>query len=297
MIVLGYRCLQREFQALITRQPTQGSKPSTDDVHQMRIATRRLRVALRLFGHMLPRPQAKELKRELRWFARTLGTVRDLDVHAHSFRSYLRGATPEHVQLLGDYEMQLRRDRTAARTALAAQFATPRYTEFMATFAAVLDGAPSAAALRRWKSFRISDGAAEYLRTSKKRVFKLGREIGPDAQAKDLHRLRIRAKRLRYELEFFLEVYPELDAAAKATKGLQDLLGACQDSRLAGERLAAYTRALRRWRQEVPARVPRPVLGQWEAHQTQVGQEARLAFPAEWARFVHELKNTALNAA
>jgi triphosphatase len=297
MIVLGYRCLQREFQALVARQPAADKTPSTHDVHQMRIATRRLRVALRLFGHMLPRAQAKQLKRDLRWFAGRLGTVRDLDVHAEHFRSYLRGATAEHAQLLGDYELQLRRDRAVARSELTVHLATPRYRELIATFEAVLHGAPSAAALRRWKSFRISDGAAEYLRESKKRVFKLGRNIGPTTEAKELHRLRIRAKRLRYELEFFLEVYPELDAAAKATKGLQDLLGACQDASLARERLTAYTRALRRRRQEAPIGVPRPALGQWGAHQTQVGQDARLAFPAEWARFVRELTSTTLHTA
>jgi CHAD domain-containing protein len=294
MILLGYRCLQREFQSLVAHQPQHSTAPKTEGVHQMRIATRRLRVALRLFGHMLPRPQRRELKHELRWFARALGTVRDLDVHAENFRSYLRAATPEQAQQLGDYELQLRRDRTAARNELGALFASERYANLVAAFQTLLAGAPSAAALRRWQSFRISDGAAQYLKMSKKRVLKLGRKIGADAHAEDLHRLRIRAKRLRYEIEFFLEAYPELTAPAKATKALQDVLGAHQDSCMAAQRLAAYRRSLRRRQQPVE---PRPALGQWKAHELQAGQDARLAFPLEWERFVRELKNAPLGVA
>jgi len=295
MILLGFRCLQREFGALVARQPPRDTPPSVEDVHQMRIATRRLRVALRLFGHMLPRRQTKHLKRELRWLARALGGVRDLDVHAESFRDYLRGLTPEQAQQLGDYELHLRRTRTVARNELTAVFTTERYTELVASFAALLDGAPSEAAVRRWRSFRISDGAAEFLKRSRKRVFRLGRKIGPGAGAKDLHRLRIRAKRLRYGLEFFFEAYPGLAGAAATTKSLQDLLGAHQDSCMATERLAAYTQALRRLRQK--GVVPQPALGQWVAWQTQMGQHARVAFPLEWQRFVLELKNTPLGVA
>jgi CHAD domain-containing protein len=258
----------------------------------MRIATRRLRVALRLFGHMLPRRQAKQLEHELRWLARALGSVRDLDVHAESFRDYLEALPPAQGQQLGDYELHLRRTRAAARQELTAVFGSERYAKLVALFADVLDGAPSAAAVRRWRSFRISDGAAEFLKRSRKRVFKLGRKIGANAGAKDLHRLRIRAKRLRYELEFFLEVYPDLAPAAAATKAIQDLLGTYQDSCMATERLADYTRALRRLRQKGVA--PQPALGHWVARQAQQGQVARLAFPLEWKRFVHELKSTPL---
>jgi len=293
MIVLGSRCLRQEFNALVARQPQRDETPSTKDVHQMRIATRRLRVALRLFGHMLPPRQAKQLEHELRWLARALGGVRDLDVHTESFHDYLEALPPEQGQQFGDYELHLRRTRTAARQELAAVFGSERYAQFTAMFADVLDGAPSAAAVRRWRSFRISDGAAEFLKRSRKRVFRLGRRIGTDAGPRDLHRLRIRAKRLRYELEFFLEVYPDLAQAAAATKAIQDLLGTYQDSCMATERLADYTRALRRLRQKGVA--PQPALGQWVTRQAQQGQVARLAFPLEWERFVHELKNASLD--
>ena len=52
MIVFAYDCLRREFKELASRRPVEGKPPSIDDVHRMRIAMRRLRVALRLFRRM-----------------------------------------------------------------------------------------------------------------------------------------------------------------------------------------------------------------------------------------------------
>ena len=51
----------------------------------MRVATRRLRAALRLFADVLP-PQASSLSDELKWFASQLGPVRDLDVQIERMR-------------------------------------------------------------------------------------------------------------------------------------------------------------------------------------------------------------------
>jgi CHAD domain-containing protein len=292
MIVLGYRCLRREFKALVARQPPRDGAPNASDVHQMRIATRRLRVALRLFDHMLPQHTAKDLKDNLRWFAGALGGVRDLDVYSENFRHYLQAVPADRVQELGGYELHLRRARTDARAQLSDLFASERYAEFIASFATFLDGAPSAAALRRWRSFKISDGAEQYLRKSRKRVRKLGRRIGRDARAKDLHRLRIRAKRFRYELEFFLEVYPDLEKAAKATKALQDVLGEHQDACTATERLEAYARSLRTHGE---AGVPVPAaLGHLLEGQEQKADDARRSFPNEWRRFERVLEQTKL---
>src|SRR5205085_1488500 len=51
-----------------------------DAVHDMRVATRRLRAAISTFHEALP-ADFQRLRDELRWFGRVLGEVRDLDVH------------------------------------------------------------------------------------------------------------------------------------------------------------------------------------------------------------------------
>jgi CHAD domain-containing protein len=280
MIVFAYDCLRREFDALITHQPADNAAPSAQDVHQMRIATRRLRVALRLFRRMLPK-EATDLRKRLSRFARALGEVRDLDVYGENFRTYAEAVPPENVDDLGGYELHLRRERAEARHQLTALFADERQAELLRSFAAFLDGAPSAPAVRRWRSFKVADGVDKYLKKSLKRVLKLGREIGDDAHAKDLHRLRIRTKRFRYELEFFVAIYPSLGKAAKGTKVLQDLLGVHQDACTATERLEAYARGLGKRRDGAM-----PVaLGTLVASQRQQARDVRGKFGAAWRTF------------
>ncbi len=291
MIVFAYDRLRREFDELLARQPVDNTPPSPEDVHRMRIATRRLRVALRLFRRMLPK-EAKGFRKELRRFARALGEVRDLDVYSENFRTYAEGVPPENVDELGGYELQLRRERTEARNNLAALFADERHAALLRSFAAFLDEAPSAGAVRRWRSFKIAHGVDKYLKKSLKRVLKLGHKIGDEAHAKDLHRLRIRTKRLRYELEFFVAIYPSLGKAAKATKVLQDLLGVHQDACTATERLQGYARGLgKRSDGTMPA-----ALGTLVANQRQQARDVREKFSAEWRPFEHTVARGKLAA-
>ena len=280
MIVFAYDCLRREFTALEARKPVESVAPSTDDVHQMRIAMRRLRVALRLFRRMLPR-SAKDFRKDLRAFARALGEVRDLDVHADDFRSYAQTIPPENLVELGGYELHLRRERAEARNRMSTRFGDESYGALLSSFGAFLDDAPSAGARRRWRSFRVSDGVDKYLKKSLKRMLRLGRKVGAEAHAKDLHRLRIRAKRFRYELEFFASAYKSLRKAALEAKALQDLLGAHQDACTAADRLANYARSLRK---HGGGPMPTALVRLAETEQ-QRARDARQSFAAEWRRF------------
>ena len=280
MIVFAYECLRREFGDLAARRPVADKPPTIEDVHRMRIAMRRLRVALRLFRRMLPR-EAKEFRNGLRAFARALGDTRDLDVHADVFRTYAQTVPAESLAELGGYELHLRRERAESRARMIERFSDDRYDELLESFGALLEDAPSPGAVRRWRSFKVSDGVDKYLKKSLKRVLKLGRKVGDEAHAKDLHRLRIRAKRLRYELEFFAVAYKSLDKAALEAKALQDLLGEHQDACTASDRLRRYARSLRK---HAGAAMPAALDRLAQAERQRAG-EVRKAFPAEWRCF------------
>ncbi len=292
MIVFAYACLSKEYEALVEHRPSDGQPPDPEEIHQMRIAARRLRVSLKMFGQMLPGEAAKRFDREFQWFARSLGELRDLDVQAENFKAYQQTIGAEHLQELGGYELHLRRARAEARESLDAVFSAPRYMELMESFGALLHGAPSPGALRRWRSYRVSDGLKKILRKSLRRVRKLGRRVDSDTPAERLHKLRIRAKRLRYELEFFRDVYPSLDKAAKATKHLQDVLGEHQDACTAAARLQTYARSIRR-RSGRSYTVP-AAFGLLQQREQQKAANMRLAFAAEWQRFQRIMDRTPL---
>jgi CHAD domain-containing protein len=284
MIALAYRCLRREHQSLIERQPERGSPATPEDIHQTRIATRRLRVALRLFGALLPPRAVARLGKELRWLALALGTVRDLDVHTDALHEHVESAGAAAAQELGGYELTLRRERLAARDALQDLFSSTRYTELISRLAALLEDARNPAALRRWRSFTVRAGAARYLKRARKQVVRLGRKLGRDAAAEDLHRLRIRTKRLRYALEFFLEPYPDLTPATKATKALQDVLGAQQDARTARRKMLAYARESRK--RHGSDATPPEALAKWRLAQHRQAAQARRELEPVWQRFL-----------
>jgi CHAD domain-containing protein len=149
--------------------------------------------------------------------------------------------------------------------------------------------------LRRWRSLSVRDGIQESLRRSVSRVRRLGNRLTPRSKAADIHELRIRAKRLRYELEFFSEVYPALKSAAQVTKALQDLLGSHQDACTATTRLRRYANTLKKAQAE-PASLP-PALVELRRSQMRLARAVRQSFLAEWQLFLALVSDAADAAA
>jgi triphosphatase len=210
-----------------------GSVGSEDPefVHQARVAVRRMRSAARLLGRAAGWPAA--LDRDLRWIGRRLGAVRDWDVlQAHTLPALL-AALPAAKPLATRAAQARRRDEAALSSALAAA----RYARL-------------ALRLLRWANTPAEDGPT-LASAAGKRLARLHRRLF-DAAAffavlpvQQQHRVRIRAKRLRYALDLFAGALP-----AKATRRyveqlarLQDELGALNDVAVATGLVPALARA------------------------------------------------------
>ena len=282
-IVFAYAILCRAASALQANRPKLEHSPTPDEIHQLRVAARRLRVALRLFQRMLPSRDVARLRAELRWFASSLGDVRDLDVYGESFKAYAQTVPPALRGGFSAYELYLRRERAEARQRAAAAFASPRTAALFVDLERFAATSPSAAALRRWRSLKVRDAVRRGIRSSVARVRRLGEPLAQRPMPpKALHNLRIKAKRLRYELEFFAEVYPQLKQTAKACKTLQDLLGTHQDAYTANARLRNYAALLRR--QSADGEVP-PALVQLRKSQLALARGVRGSFKEQWPAF------------
>ena len=131
-IAFAHAILRREAAGLATSKPKTEQAPTPDEIHQLRVAARRLRVALRLFGRMLPSKDTTRFNTELRWFAGSLGDIRDLDVYTDNFKAYVQGVPAEQRGGLSGYEMYLRRERAEARQRAAAAAACPRAAALLA---------------------------------------------------------------------------------------------------------------------------------------------------------------------
>jgi CHAD domain-containing protein len=280
----AYATLRRELAGLNDARPPAERAPSPDEIHALRVAARRLRVALRLFRRLLPSRDVARFNADLRWLASSLGELRDLDVYTDYFKAYCQGLPAGQRDELGSYELYLRRERAAARQRATAAFAQARTRALFDDAARFVAREPTAGAIRRWQSVTVREGIRATLRRSTTRVRRLGNRLNARSRPGELHELRIKVKRLRYELEFFADVYPALKATAKACKALQDLLGAHQDACTATARLRRYAISLKK--QSGAASSLPAALVQLRRQQLARARNVRVAFADQWPAFV-----------
>jgi CHAD domain-containing protein len=204
-----------------------GSDP--EDLHQFRVATRRLRAFLRAGRPLLEPSWSEPLRDELRWLGGALGPARDLDVLIERIRDDVAGVGEEDafVGLLGALEAE----RAEARGAVVEALSSDRYLALLDRLEHV--GEPEPSGSRR----TLRDvWSAEWKRTRK--AFARLDEASPDDE---LHAGRIRVKRVRYAAELAAhELGKPSRAFVRAAKELQDVLGAHQDAVVAEERIRAW---------------------------------------------------------
>jgi len=86
--------IKAQVDALHTHEAGAPSGRHPEDVHQVRVAVRRLRAILRVSRSLFDPKWVDGLRRELKWLGTALGRVRDLDVLHAYLRSSARGAAP-----------------------------------------------------------------------------------------------------------------------------------------------------------------------------------------------------------
>ena len=106
--------LRSQAEALKTLDP-QVRRAEPDSVHQMRVASRRLRSAIGSFGAVVSRPQTDHLAAELRWLSSVLGAARDAEVQAERLEEHMRETDIE--ELLGPVAAHIRAHNAKARAA------------------------------------------------------------------------------------------------------------------------------------------------------------------------------------
>jgi len=212
-------------------------------LHDMRVGTRRLRSALRIFGPALGARRAESLRMELGWLARLLGEVRDLDV----FIAGLHGQAErlgEARRIAETLERELVSRRGPALEALQVALRGRRY-EALVRRVSALAATPVPRRPAPIAALTAGEAAPLFLARAHKRVVKQGRLAVPSGEAPALHRLRILFKRLRYASEFFAPAVGErLDPLIKAMVRFQDCLGEHQDAVVAAGRIEALAREL-----------------------------------------------------
>ena len=198
-------------------------------IHATRVAIRRLRSTLRVFGALFNPVEAECLQNELAWYAGRLGAIRDLDVQARRLAEQVTALPTEYVigPVAADLESTLAAERADAWRKLRSTMNGKRYL-------ALLDQ------LEKWctdppltdASDKKPQRVANYVAAAERQLHKrLRAAVKHETDDELFHRARKAAKRYRYANELAEPVLGESAAAAvEETKELQTLLGEHQDS-------------------------------------------------------------------
>ena len=228
--------LRNEVDALAGSQ-----KP--ERIHQTRVAIRRLRSVLSVFGPVLPTLWRRVLGRELNGLASQLGAAREWDVFLAEILAPLEENLPlEHalsgLRLTGE----VLREQAAelARAAVTEDDADHRHvgSSFMdlslrlaAWFdAGIWPESPSPEA-QLWFGQPLAAFAQELLQKRHRKLVKAAHGL-IDPRPDELHALRIDAKKLRYTAEFFARLFSPKPAKRYlvALAEIQDILGVINDA-------------------------------------------------------------------
>jgi triphosphatase len=228
--------LRRHLTDWIRHEPGARLGSDPEELHQLRVAARRIDATLGLFKHQLP-PRLAHARQGAKGVLRALGSVRDLDVQLAELRQYcaalpsaeraagtpLRSRLAEehartHQRMLGTLDSEATRHWLETLDHASANFA-----------AATAPAAPQAATV-------IPERVRGRFRKLKKAV----RKIDSRSTMEDVHTVRRRAKQLRYAIECGADMFGKpAEEALKALRRLQDRLGEQQDAYMAKNRLAA----------------------------------------------------------
>jgi CHAD domain-containing protein len=227
--------LRRHFSALLAREPGTRLGDDIEELHDMRVASRRLRAALSLFADVLP-ASVQGLREELGWVGQTLGAVRDLDVQLEQLDSWVDEVPEPDRAALERLRSVLEDERTKARALMLEALDSRRYEAFLNRFGRFLRARPR----------RLTGAAAvpalavgpDLIEARFRKLRARGDRVGPDSEAAEFHRLRIHGKRFRYALEFLGDLYPgKTRPLIRRMVVLQDVLGLHQDADVAIARL------------------------------------------------------------
>jgi CHAD domain-containing protein len=227
----GRKVMRFHLARMLAREAGTRAGADPEELHAMRVATRRQRAAWRVFGGSFRAGRTKRYRNGLREIASRLGAVRDLDVLLEAADLYRADLPVSEQRALEPLLSDWREHRDDARVLLIRELDSDGYRRWVDDYrdfvrtegASVMPVGPT-------QPHRVRDTTASRIWNAYEQV----RSYEPVlrwADVETLHELRIAGKWLRYTLEFVREALGD-DAApliARVT-ALQDHLGLMNDA-------------------------------------------------------------------
>ncbi|OIP92698.1 MAG: hypothetical protein COS57_16860 [Syntrophobacterales bacterium CG03_land_8_20_14_0_80_58_14] len=255
----------------------------TEFVHQARVATRRMRSLIRLFGGAIPEKTGSYFAEELLWLGSLFGGVRDLDVfllNLPRFQQTLGIAPRRSIHTLIQH---ITEERLALFAELKAGLASVRWRLLHSRILAFTGRPPAKNPSAPLAPVPMNGAAPPIITARFDAVIAQGSRLLAKPDPKNFHKLRIRFKKLRYALEFVSPAYGDslLPLIEEAVK-IQDCLGDLQDTVFTR---ALIDRLLKQWKGNVLDPRLLFMLGELYELQGEIARAKQTEFHQIWKHF------------
>lgn len=213
----------------LRRAAEEGGQPEVELIHRARVGFRRLRAHLRTLDPVLDPVWSRHVRNDLKTVGRALGRVRDADVLLARLAAH---QDPEDRDGLEELLHLVSADRALAAGELVPLMAGSGYLDLISRLASASVAPPMYSATVDAPARQAAGPSMHSLVARRwRRTTAAVAALGPEPSAQELHRVRIRAKRLRYAAEA-AQPYIGRDGrrVARRAKSLQKVLGQVHDS-------------------------------------------------------------------
>lgn len=230
----GRKVLRFHLARMIAREAGTRAGKDAEELHAMRVATRRQRAAWRVFGDAFDAARTEKHRRRLKAVAADLGAVRDMDVLIEAAEAYRSRQPAAEAAAFEPLIAGWRTSRDAARIVLLKELESDRYRRWVDGYVAFLQTEGlGVLAVGPVQPHRVRDTMPSRIWAAYENL-RAYEPVMRWADVLTLHDLRIAAKWLRYTLEFVREALGR-DAGPVIEKvvALQDHLGWLHDADVA----------------------------------------------------------------
>ena len=227
----GRKVLRFHLARMIAKEAGTREGKDPEDLHAMRVATRRQRAAWRIFGEAFRNGRTKPHRGRLREVAARLGAVRDLDVLLEAADAYRADLPVSEQRGLEPLLAAWRVHRDDARALLVRELDSDGYRRWLDDYAEfVRHEGLAARPVAPTEPHRVRDTAASRIQAAYEQV-RAYEPVLRWADVETLHELRIAGKWLRYSMEFVRDALgPDSEPLIARVTALQDHLGLMHDA-------------------------------------------------------------------
>jgi CHAD domain-containing protein len=286
----GRKTLLYHFAEMLRHEEGTRLGEDIEELHDMRVATRRMRAAFDLFQQAFDSKVIRKHLRGLRATGRALGAVRDMDVFIEKAHQYMEELSAEQRSGLEILVEAWQKQRETARDAMLVHLSSSEYADFKRKFNIFVQtpGKGTRLLSPECPVPHLARDAAPVLIYSRFAAVRAYDQLLGTATLEQLHALRIEFKKLRYAVEFFREILgKEAKNVIGVLKNMQDHLGDLNDAQVATQLLSEFLSHMEFSHLDLPLserRSPEPVVVYLAAKHA---ERHRLmhTFPSAWKQF------------